>query len=497
MAAKDVAKFLPAVIGSLHQERAEGVLVLEQNDGCRRLFWWNGDLIYLQSDVAGEQFGNYLLRQGVLDLPALQELLAPGEGPRFGEKVVQWGLLTTEERDQHLKTLMTQILLHALEHGVVDINWEPCSIGERLTGDLYFTLHHRQLVWACFQDMRNLKELSDLLYAQKEWRWKAPADLLLSLRDLPLNPQSAYALSFLGPEPLGFETFMGITELEEEETARLLLSLWALGGLELIEGELPFSVKRAQQAPPSPRPEPVPPPPPAVVAPPLLKPNPPQVPSPAPAAPKISAPILPPAAAAPSIPPPPPREPRITIELEQVEEEAKIDFAVGGVLPPRPEPGADAEEEEGSTPVRNARRLFNKAKIMIMQERASEAIRALEQSLKLDPDSPKAYEAWLLLGKLRLGNPAWSTRAIEALQAASRLQSKSAEPWALMGELYLRKGFKANALGCFKKAIELDPSVPIPPELNLAEDAGDIKEPATLMSRLGTGLKAMLKKDKD
>ena len=68
---------------------------------------------------------------------------------------------------------------------------------------------------------------------------------------------------------------------------------------------------------------------------------------------------------------------------------------------------------------------------------------------------------------------------------------------ASVEETYLRKGFKANALGCFKKAIELDPSVPIPPELNLAEDASDIKEPATLMSRLGTGLKAMLKKEKD
>lgn len=489
MAAKPVGKFLPAVIGSLHQERAEGELILEQNDGLRRLFWWNGDLIYLQSDVAGEQFGNYLLRQGVLDLPALQELLAPGEGPRFGEKVVQWGLLSTEERDGHLKTLMTQILLHALEHSVVEIRWEPCSIGDRLTGDLYFTLHHRQLVWSCFQDLRNLKELSDLLYAQRDWRWKAPTDLLLSMRDLPLNPQFAYALSFLGPEPLGFETFMGLTELEEEETARLLLSLWALGGLELIEGELPFRTRTAQPGAPSKRPEP---PPKLLVPPPLLAPQ----AKPAPPPPKVPPPAPPPPQAAPPPPPPPPPEPIITIELEN-EEDEKIDFAVGGVLPPRAEgDAANPEEEEGSSPVRNARRLFNKAKILIMQERASEAIRALEQSLKLDPDSPKAFEAWLLLGKLRLGNPAWSTRAIEALQAASRLQSKSAEPWALMGELYLRKGFKANALGCFKKAIELDPSVPIPPELNLAENAGEIKEPATLIGRLGTGLKAMLKKDK-
>lgn len=496
MTAKPVGKFLPAVIGSLHQERAEGELILEQNDGLRRLFWWNGDLIYLQSDVAGEQFGNYLLRQGVLDLPALQELLAPGEGPRFGEKVVQWGLLTTEERDGHLKTLMTQILLHALEHSVVEIRWEPCSIGDRLTGDLYFTLHHRQLVWACFQELRNLKELSDLLYAQREWRWKAPTDLLLSMRDLPLNPQFAYALSFLGPEPLGFETFMGLTELEEEETARLLLSLWALGGLELIEGELPFRTRPPQPTGPLKRPEPPPPPRPLVPPPllkPMAKPGPPPTPRSLPPLPPPPAPPPPPVAA----PPPLPREPIITIELEHEEEEEKIDFAVGGVLPPRADGDpAEAEEEEGSTPVRNARRLFNKAKILIMQERASEAIRAIEQSLKLDPDSPKAYEAWLLLGKLRLGNPAWSTRAIEALQAASRLQSKSAEPWALMGELYLRKGFKANALGCFKKAIELDPSVPIPPELNLAENAGEIKEPATLIGRLGTGLKAMLKKDK-
>lgn len=495
MTAPSAGKFLPAVIGSLHQERAEGVLVLEQNDGCRRLFWWNGDLIYLNSDVAGEQFGNYLLRQGVIDLPALQELLAPGDGPRFGEKVVHWGLLTTEERDEHLKTLMGQILLHALEHGVVDLRWEPCSIGDRLTGDLYFVLHHRQLVWSCFENLRNLKELSDHLYAKTEWRWKAPMELLLTLKDLPLNPQSAYALTFLGPEPITFETFMGLTRLPEEESARLLLALWALGGLELVDGELPFTTRTGPKLPPSKRPEPVaspaPPAPPPVVEPP-----------PPPAVAPAAKPAPPTPRSLPLIPAPTPagavyKQPEITIELEHEEEEEKIDFAVGGLLPPRAEPTkGEAGETEHASPIQNARRYFNKAKILVMQERASEAIRALEQSLKLDPDSPQAYDAWLLLGKLRLGNPAWSTRAIEALQAASRLHPKSAEPWAHMGELYLRKGFKANAIGCFRKAIELDPSVPVPPELNLSEQAGDIKEPATLISRLGTGLKAMLKKDK-
>ena len=119
-------------------------------------------------------------------------------------------------------------------------------------------------------------------------------------------------------------------------------------------------------------------------------------------------------------------------------------------------------EEEGLSVTERARRLLIKAKSYLMQDRTSEAIRALEQAIKLDGESPWAYEVWLMLGRLRLSNPAWSTRAVEALQMASRLNPRSAEPWALMGELYHRKGYQANAQGCFRRALELDPSVAVP-----------------------------------
>jgi tetratricopeptide (TPR) repeat protein len=118
--------------------------------------------------------------------------------------------------------------------------------------------------------------------------------------------------------------------------------------------------------------------------------------------------------------------------------------------------------EENLSAVERARHLVVKARSYLMQDRTSEAIRALEQAIKLDGDSPGAFESWLLLGRLRLTNPAWSTRAIEALQVASRLNPRAAEPWALMGELYHRKGFKANAQGCFRRALDLDPSVAVP-----------------------------------
>jgi cytochrome c-type biogenesis protein CcmH/NrfG len=158
-------------------------------------------------------------------------------------------------------------------------------------------------------------------------------------------------------------------------------------------------------------------------------------------------------------------------------------------VPPLPE-----EDEEPSAPER-ARRLLIKAKSYVMQDRTSEAIRALEQAIKLDGDSPGAFESWMLLGRLRLNNPAWSTRAIEALQVASRLNPRAAEPWALMGELYHRKGFQANAQGCFRRALELDPSVAVP--------AGwSVEDPTSPASKDGQAgimgkLRGMFSREKD
>jgi cytochrome c-type biogenesis protein CcmH/NrfG len=131
--------------------------------------------------------------------------------------------------------------------------------------------------------------------------------------------------------------------------------------------------------------------------------------------------------------------------------------------------------------------LHRKAKSFHLQERIGEAIHCLELSVQLDPGSEYAYPVWLLLGQLRMSNPAWSTRAINALQAASRIRPTAAEPWVSMGEVYYRKGFRTNAVACFHKALELDPSVPIPPEVDYrdleAELPPEPPPPPTLFSR--------------
>jgi len=444
--------FLPALMGSLHQQKADGELVLEQNDGTRRLYWADGDLRYLRSDAVGEQFGNFLIRRGVLDMAALKELLSDGEGARVGDRVVQWGLMTVEERDERLHELFGSVLLHAMEHPILKMTWIPAAFGENLSGDLEFRMDHRWLVWDTFQSAQIDRELIEMFRSEPEWRWKAVPNLLDTLSDFPLTPTLAYALSLLGTEPLGCDTIASLTGLSQEHASRLVATLWALGGVSLVRGDLPL-LPKVEPPPPPPEPEPE------------------------------AEPELPPILMVEDLAPPP------AIVFHPDSLDLDLSMPTPPVLPAIP-----MEDEEPSVAER-ARRLLVKAKSYVMQDRTSEAIRALEQAIKLDGDSPGAYESWMLLGRLRLNNPAWSTRAIEALQVASRLNPRAAEPWALMGELYHRKGFHANAQGCFRRALELDPSVAVPAGWSQEDPALlPLKEgQASLMGKL----RGMFSREKD
>lgn len=430
---------LPAILGNLRQHHAEGVLHLEQNDGNRRIHLAAGSITFLQSDVAGEQFGNYLLRQGILDYASLTELLANEERFRLGDKVVQWGLMSVEERDLHLRSLQEQVMVHALEHPIIRLDWKPGHLQRQLSDDLRFEVNHRFFIWATFQEAHNGEAACDLLFQETDWRWSAHGDLLGAVSDLPLTPQVAYALSFLGREPVGFETFLSLSGMDDEDAARLVLTLWAIGATQLVQGTVPG-------------------------------PGEPEAPEPAP---------IPEPAPTPLSPPEPEPMPVISLDFTPREEwaaEMEADTLHGVPAPPPLLIAEPAAEEE--SPAVKARKLCLRAKHMLGQDRTVEAIRLLEQSVKLDPDSELAFEPWLLLGKYRMVNPAWSSRAIEALQAASRLKPRHAEPWALMAEVYHRKGFTANARASFKKALELDPSLPIPDDIQLNEEPAPPVEPS-------------------
>lgn len=155
------------------------------------------------------------------------------------------------------------------------------------------------------------------------------------------------------------------------------------------------------------------------------------------------------------------------------------------------------QEVDPAQQLAQARRMHLKAKSLLLQERMAEAVRMLEESVRLNPAQEGAFEAWLLLGKVRMANPAWSSRALEALQKASRLKPQQGEPWGLMGELYHRKGFKANAVACFKRALELDPSVPIPVDMTYLNETPTGGEEASGPGLLGRFRAILARRDSE
>lgn len=429
--------YLPAMLGFLHQAQADGELVLEQNDGTRRLSFKGGELCYLRSDAVGEQFGNYLIRLGVLDYNALKDLLKE-EGTRVGEKVVQWGLMTEDERDSRLGELFGNILLHAVEHPVLSMAWNPGDLeGSPATG-LSFRFDHRRVIWDVYRKMQTFEALIETFDRETAWAWTAKQRLLEAMADLTLTPQLAFAISQLGRDPMSFSTVLSVTGLEPDEAARLIATLWALGGLELEGGTMDAFIRSEQAAEPEPE---------------FMDAS----GSPAPNHVTPSVPTPEPSPASPSAPPSAPVEP------PPLKAEEPLPLLLDRPDAPFESP-ASQDASGDPTPQMKARGFFLQAESLQIQSRTSEAIRALEQAIKLDPDSPRSYDAWMMLGDLRQGNPAWSTRAVEAYQAAAHAQPKKGEPWLRMGELYHRKGFGTNATGCFRKALEIDPSLEIPDE---------------------------------
>ena len=69
-------------------------------------------------------------------------------------------------------------------------------------------------------------------------------------------------------------------------------------------------------------------------------------------------------------------------------------------------PASAPEDPRPASSQERARALHRKGRLLQDHDRTGEAIRCLEQSVQLDPGSESAYGVWLLLGQLRMTNPA-------------------------------------------------------------------------------------------
>ena len=118
---------------------------------------------------------------------------------------------------------------------------------------------------------------------------------------------------------------------------------------------------------------------------------------------------------------------------------------------PRPEPPPDPEEiaHQAEDAIRRAAKLHEK-------EQYWDAIQLLEPVVEKASGRLRAFGK-VLLARCYLKNPKWARKAEELLLGVTREDPKTADAWALLGQIYVGKGMQARALSMYRKALELRP----------------------------------------
>ena len=159
---------LPEVLQTVHHYRVPGVVVARRGDVEKKVYIWNGDVIFATSSDREESLGHALLRAGKLTREQFDEsvrrLLAARttEGTRrHGAVLVDMGLLTQEELFASVTNQVREIL-----HSIFD--WEEgevtFSVGRFRTDEIIqLEIPTRKAILSGVKAVRDARRLVGLL----------------------------------------------------------------------------------------------------------------------------------------------------------------------------------------------------------------------------------------------------------------------------------------------------------------------------------------------
>ncbi len=159
---------LPEVLQTVHHYRVPGVLVVRRGDAEKKIYLWNGDVIFATSSDREESLGNVLLRSGALtkeqfdaSVRRLVEARAAEETRRHGEVLVDMGLLTKE-------TLVASVTRQVRDLLYSVFDWEEGSVtfavGRFRTDEIIqLEIPTRQAIVAGVKAVRDARRLISLL----------------------------------------------------------------------------------------------------------------------------------------------------------------------------------------------------------------------------------------------------------------------------------------------------------------------------------------------
>lgn len=224
---------LPEVLQTVHHYRVPGVVVARRGELEKKVYIWNGDVIFATSSDREESLGNVLLRDGKLtqaqfdeSVRRLVEARSTEGARRHGAVLVDMGLLTPDELFACVTRQVRGILFSLFEWDEGEVTF---SVGRFRTDEIIqLEIPTRQAILAGVKAVRDARRI--VAHLGPSWTvfdpsWK-PADLA----ELALDPGEARLLQQVD----GAKTLRELVGLGPSDAAHNAKVLYAFFVLKLI-----------------------------------------------------------------------------------------------------------------------------------------------------------------------------------------------------------------------------------------------------------------------
>lgn len=222
---------LPQILHRIFLQQLKGTLTLTHEGEVRRLFFDKGELKTATSSRETQKIGTFLKRRGRIsdeDLAWALSEINRQHGTRFGQTLVERGLLPKSAIDSEMKRLVQEIVLSAFEWESGDYRFEPSNAV--LDPDVALALSTAAVI------VEGIRRLPDTPVFRQ--RLNGGSGVLRLARDpmsryqyLPLTPQEAYILSRVDGV-LDVDSLLAIAGNTREAAAKTIYALLSCGLVE-------------------------------------------------------------------------------------------------------------------------------------------------------------------------------------------------------------------------------------------------------------------------
>lgn len=178
---------IPEVLQTVHHYRVPGVLSAIRDGVEKKVFIWNGDIIFCTSGDRGDSLGDFLLAKGRITKEqfdkSVELLLSSGGQRRHGAVLVSMGVLTPKELFEIVSEQVRHILFSVFEWDSGTVTFQ---VGQYRTDEL-IQLHipARRAILDGVKEIRDAKRLVALL--GPSWTVFDPTYLAEDMNDLGLD----------------------------------------------------------------------------------------------------------------------------------------------------------------------------------------------------------------------------------------------------------------------------------------------------------------------